>query len=67
MNLRVQVQQTWQELSSRERKIARSYAKGSPDAGLRVRCKIVLALVRGNCSRGFDPIAAWLRPPWCTR
>jgi transposase len=49
MKLRVQVQQTWQRLSSRERKITRSYAKGSPDAGLRVRCKIVLALVRGNC------------------
>ena len=48
MDLRVQVQQTWQELSSRERKITRSYAKGSPDAGLRVRCKIILALVRGN-------------------
>jgi len=48
MNLRVQVQQTWQKLSSRERKVTRSYAKGSPDAGLRVRCKIILALVRGN-------------------
>ena len=48
MKLRVQVQQTWQKLSSRERKIIRSYAKGSPDAGLRVRCKIVLALVRGS-------------------
>ena len=49
MKLRVQVQQTWQKLSRRERKIARSYAKGSSDAGLRVRCKIALALVRGNC------------------
>jgi len=49
MKLRVQVQHTWQELSSRERKIIRSYAKGSPDAGLRVRCKIVLALIQGNC------------------
>lgn len=48
MKLQVQVQQTWQQLSRRERKILRSYAKGSPDAGLRVRCKIVLALVRGN-------------------
>jgi transposase len=48
MKLRVQVQQTWQQLSSRERKIIRSYAKGSPDAGLRMRCKIVLALARGN-------------------
>jgi transposase len=49
MNLRVQVQQTWQQLSTRERKIIRSYAKGSPSAGLRMRCKIVLALVRGRC------------------
>jgi transposase len=48
MKLRVQVQQTWQQLSSRERKIIRSYAKGSPDAGLRMRCKIILALVQGN-------------------
>jgi transposase len=46
MNLRVQVQWAWQGLSRRERKIIRTYAKGSPDAGLRVRCKIVLALVR---------------------
>ena len=49
MSLRDQVQHTWQELSRRERKIIRTYAKGSPDAGLRVRCKIVLALVRGGC------------------
>jgi transposase len=48
MKLRVQVQQTWQQLSSRERKIIRFYANGSADAGLRVRCKIVLALVRGS-------------------
>jgi transposase len=48
MKLRVQVQQTWQKLSSRERRIVRAYAKGSPDADLRVRCKIVLALVRGS-------------------
>ena len=48
MKLRVQVQQTWQDLSRRERRILRSYSKGSPDAGLRVRCKIVLALVRGS-------------------
>ena len=48
MNLRVQVGQTWQELSRRERKITRTYATGSPDPGLRVRCKIVLALVRGS-------------------
>jgi transposase len=48
MKLQVQVQQTWQALSSRERKIVRAYGRGSLDAGLRVRCKIVLALVRGS-------------------
>jgi transposase len=48
MKLQIQVQQTWQQLSSRERKMMRSYAKGSPDAGLRMRCKIILALVRGS-------------------
>jgi transposase len=42
------VQQRWQKLSRRERQIVRSFAKGSPDAGLRCRCKILLALVRGN-------------------
>jgi transposase len=49
MKLRFQVQQAWQDLSRRERRILRSYAKASSDAGLRVRCKIVLALVQG-CS-----------------
>lgn len=48
MKLRVQVQQTWQNLSTRERRIVRAYAKGSPDGGLRLRCKIILALVQGN-------------------
>ena len=48
MSLRAQVQQTWQHLSSRERKITRAYAKGSNDANLRLRCKIVLALVQGK-------------------
>lgn len=48
MKLRVQVQQVWQKQSRRERKIVRSYVRGSPDAGLRLRCKVVLALVQGN-------------------
>jgi transposase len=48
MKLQAQVQQTWMKLSSRERKITRSYAKGSPNADLRERCRIVLALVRGH-------------------
>jgi len=47
MKLRVQVQQAWQKQSRRERKIVRSYASGSPEAGLRLRCKIVLAVVQG--------------------
>ena len=42
------VQQVWQKLSRRERRMVRSYAKGSPDAGLRCRCKVVLSLVQGN-------------------
>jgi transposase len=46
--LRVQVQQTWQALSRRERRILRSKAKGAPDATLRVRCKIIISLVRGS-------------------
>ena len=48
MKLRDQVQRTWQDSSRRERRILRAYAKGSPDAGLRLRCKIVLGLVQGN-------------------
>jgi transposase len=42
------VQQVWQVLSRRERRIVRSFAKGSPDAVLRCRSKVVLALVQGN-------------------
>ncbi|MCR4415874.1 MAG: helix-turn-helix domain-containing protein [Thermoguttaceae bacterium] len=43
-----QVQQTWQALLKRQRRIVRSYAKGSPDAVLRCRCKIIVALVQGR-------------------
>ncbi len=48
MELWKTVQQIWQLLSSRERRIVRSFAKGSPDAVLRCRCKVVLGLVQGN-------------------
>ena len=48
MKLQQQVQQTWMKLSRRERKITRVYAKGSPDAGMRIRHRIVLAVVRGH-------------------
>lgn len=40
-----QVQQTWQTLSSHERKIIRLYGGGLLDPRLLVRCEIVLALV----------------------
>ena len=48
MQLWKKLQQTWQALSSRERRIMRCFAKGSPDAVLRVRCKVIIALVQGN-------------------
>ena len=47
MKVQRKVQQTWQALSSRERRVLRAFAKGSPDAGLRGRCRIILSLVRG--------------------
>ncbi len=43
-----EVQQVWMALSRGERQIVRSFAKGSPNAGLRCRCKVVVALVQGN-------------------
>lgn len=48
MEVRRQVQRVWQKLSNRERRILKSFAKASPDAGLRARCKIVLSLVQDN-------------------
>lgn len=48
MELWKQVQQVWQRLSTKERRIVRSFARGTPDAVLRGRCKVVLALVQGN-------------------
>lgn len=41
------VQACWKELSLRERCIIRTFGKSSPDAAMRCRCKIVLALVQG--------------------
>jgi len=48
MKVQRQVQGRWQKLFARERRIVRTFAKGSPDAALRGRCKIVLSLVRGS-------------------
>lgn len=54
MKFRVQVQHAWQDLSTRQRKMIRSFAKGSPDAVLRCRCKIILSLVQGQSPRDIS-------------
>ena len=40
------VQQAWCQLSKRERRILTTFARSSPDAGLRCRAKVVVSLVR---------------------
>lgn len=45
------VHRTWTALSRRQRRILTAFAKGNSDAVLRCRCKVVLALVRGNKPR----------------
>jgi len=47
MSVAKDVLRVWQGLSTRERRLLRCFANGSPDAGLRCHCKIVLSLVRG--------------------
>lgn len=42
------VQACWEKLSPRERRIVRSFAKGSPNPLTRGHCKVVLSLVQGN-------------------
>ena len=39
---------TWQKLSRRQRKLLRRLAMCSKDAGMRCRCKLILALVQGK-------------------
>ena len=48
MDVRKEVQRVWQSLRERDRRILRCFAKGSPDADFRVRCKLVLGLIRGT-------------------
>lgn len=43
------VQAAWKQMSKRERRVLRTFAKRSPDAEVRCRAKVVLSLVR-NCS-----------------
>ena len=46
MDVGKEVQKVWTSLRDRDRKIVRSWAKGSPDGRFRVRCLIVLNWVR---------------------
>lgn len=48
MKIAGKVQKVWKSLNRRERRVLRCHAKQSPDAGLRLRCKIVLSLVQDN-------------------
>jgi transposase len=51
MDVGAKVRSAWQDWSSRERRVLRTFAKSSPDAGLRCRCKVVLSLVQGNSAQ----------------
>jgi transposase len=46
--IRAKVIHTWQKLSQPQRKELRRLANRARDAGLRCRCKVILALVRGS-------------------
>ncbi len=46
--IRAKVVHTWQQLAQRQRKELRRLADRARDAGLRCRCKVILALVRGT-------------------
>jgi transposase len=48
MDVRRNVQRVWERLAKRERGVLRTLAKRSPDAGIRVRAKVVLSLVQGR-------------------
>ncbi len=48
MSLRTRVLIVWCGFSRRERPLLRSLSRGSPDAVLRCRCKVILALVQGK-------------------
>ena len=48
MGLCTKVLVVWRELRRRERRIMQALSRGSPDAVLRCRCKVILALVQGK-------------------
>jgi transposase len=61
MDVRKEVQKVWQSIRKQERRVVRSFAKGSPDDDLRIRCMVLINLIQGesptliarilNCSR----------------
>lgn len=51
MKIQERVLKVWKSLSRRERRVIRSCAKGTMDAVLRNRCKIIVSLVAGNGAR----------------
>ena len=51
MDVRRKVQHVWERLSKRERRVLRTLAKRSPDAGIRFRAKIVLSLVQSRSAQ----------------
>src|SRR3954471_18169640 len=48
MSVRARVVQTWQRLTNRQRPILRNQSIRSGDGGCRLRCKVIMALVRGK-------------------
>jgi len=48
MGLCTKIVAVWRELKKRERRILQALSRGSPDAVLRCRCKVILALVQGK-------------------
>jgi transposase len=46
MEVRRQVQDVWRGLTTRERRVLRTFARSSPDASARVHAKIILSLVQ---------------------
>src|SRR5947199_2971632 len=48
MCLSTKVRAVWRGLRIREQRIMRAMSRGSPDAVLRCRCKVILALVQGK-------------------
>ena len=53
-----EVQAVWKSCSSTGRKVIRSSAMGSRDADFRLRCKIILNLIRGQPAQKIHEVLA---------